>query len=332
VKTIEIGGPWFEDLVPGLEFDAPAVTLTSGLATAYQALGGDRLRLPLDHATSARVTGASAPLAHPLLAFNVGIGQTTWASQRVRANLGYRGLRLLRPVYLGETVRTVTRVVGARSNAARPGRAATGVVALESTTYDAHGERVLHGWRFPMIPCRDPDSTVERSDDLDAIGTGVDVATLVRELPAWDLGAFAPSKAPTAAAEPGMRFRIDARDSVTGATEWVRLTLNLANAHLDPGATPTGKRLVYGGHTIAIAFAQATRALPDLLTMLAWERCDHVAPVFEEDVLRTELDVLDRTPAPRGAVLRLRTATFATAPAGGDERLVLDWTFFVWVP
>ena len=78
---------------------------------------------------------------------------------------------------------------------------------------------------------------------------------------------------------------------MSSAPELARLTLNLAKAHTDPGASAHGRRLVYGGHTIAVAAAQATRAIPNLVTIVAWHGCDHLAPVFEGDVLATELSV-----------------------------------------
>ncbi|NDF86939.1 MAG: MaoC family dehydratase, partial [Gammaproteobacteria bacterium] len=151
--SIDISGPWFEDLHPGLEFDAPAITLNAGHVALHQALFGDRLRLPLDAATAERVTGVSQPLCHPLLAINVAIGQSTWASQRVKGNLFYRGLALQEPVFTGDTLYTRTRVVGLRQNRTQAGRAATGIVALEMTTTNQRGATVLHFWRCPMIPC-----------------------------------------------------------------------------------------------------------------------------------------------------------------------------------
>src|SRR4051812_18179029 len=46
---VPVGGPYFEDFKHGQVFnDAPAVTLSDGLATLHQSLSGDRLRLPLD--------------------------------------------------------------------------------------------------------------------------------------------------------------------------------------------------------------------------------------------------------------------------------------------
>src|SRR3954447_27091168 len=94
---LTVGGPYFEDFKHGQVFDdAPAVTLTDGLAVLHHSLSGDRLRLPLDHELSRWVTGRSRPLAHPTLVCHVAIGQTTAASQRVKGNLFYRRGGLLR--------------------------------------------------------------------------------------------------------------------------------------------------------------------------------------------------------------------------------------------
>ncbi len=99
-KPIPVGGPYFEDFSPGQVIDdAPAMTLTSGLAALHLAISGDRLRLALDHGLSAATTGDDRPLAHPMMVTNLGIGQTTWVSQRVRGNLFYRGLLHLKPVF-----------------------------------------------------------------------------------------------------------------------------------------------------------------------------------------------------------------------------------------
>ena len=72
---------------------------------------------------------------------------------------------------------------------------------------------------------------------------------------------------------------------MTLAPELVRMTLNMAMTHTDATRSVYGKRLVYGGHTISIAGSQLARAVPNLVTILAWEKCDHVGPVFEEDIL-----------------------------------------------
>ncbi len=329
---IHVGGPWFEDLAVGQDFDAPAVTLTEGHASLFQALSGDRLRLPLDHHASARITGRPEPLAHPLLVINVAIGQSTWASQRVKANLFYRGLVLHRPVHLGDTLHTVTRVVALRQNRPQSGRPATGVAALEMTTRNQLGQEVLHFWRCPMIPCRDAEAATGHLDDLAAIGHDVTEDTLLASLPDWNVAQVIDTwqGLRALAIDSGTTFSIEARDTVTSAPELARMTLNMAMAHTDARLSYLGDRLVYGGHTISLAFAQATRALPNLLTMVAWEACDHTAPVVENDRLRSEVTVVEKRPLDAGALLKLRVETWAARGNPETEERVLDWRFWVW--
>jgi acyl dehydratase len=70
----------------------------------------------------------------------------TWRSQsnepsgRVLGNLFYRGLAA-RPVHLGTTLRTTTRVVANRASSS--GKQARGMVLLQVTAADAEGQVVL---------------------------------------------------------------------------------------------------------------------------------------------------------------------------------------------
>lgn len=329
VETVAIDGPWFEDLERGLEFTAPSITLTQGHAAIYQAMFGDRLRLPLDHELSGRITGREAPLAHPLLAINVAIGQTTWATQRVKANLFYRGLSLLAMVHLGDTLTTRSRIVARRRNREQPGREPTGIAVLEMTTVNQHGEPVLHFWRAPMLPCRGSAPEGWRNDDPAAFEAmpPVEPGTLDGPIAQWSAAALASMSLSAPAPREGVRYRIEARDTVTLAPELVRLTLNMAMAHLDPGRAYLGERLAYGGHVISMAFAQAVRALPDLIAPMAWERCDHLAPVREGDRLRSEVTVLAITRRDAAtAWLRLRIEAHASRGQPEEETRVLDWT------
>src|SRR6478735_3067314 len=112
-----MGGPYFDDLEVGQVFDAaPAMTLTAGAAAVHQSIVGDRLRLALDAELATAVTGAPGPLAHPALVCDVAIGQTTLATQRVKANLFYRGMMFHRFPVLGDTLFTRTEVVGLKQN------------------------------------------------------------------------------------------------------------------------------------------------------------------------------------------------------------------------
>ncbi|HET9771039.1 MAG TPA: MaoC family dehydratase [Acidimicrobiia bacterium] len=329
---LPVGGPYFEDFKHSQVFDdAPAVTLTDGLATLHQSLCGDRLRLPLDHELSRAVTGRPEPLAHPTLVCHVAIGQTTAASQRVKGNLFYRRLQLLSPVHLGDTLTTRAEVVALRQNRPKPGRPATGMVALRISVANQRSEPVLDFWRCPMIPLADPAGDTGMADSFDDIPAEVDLNRLAADVPgAWDLAPF--REAGRAGPHfdqvvPGCTFVIEGRDTVTGATELARATLNLASTHTDPAVGPYGRRLVYGGHTISLAGAATTRALPNLVTILAWRSCDHTGPVFEGDVLRTEVTVDGVHPLARGGLVDLHALVWADHGDGEPEEPVLDWRF-----
>ena len=325
-NRVRVGGPFFEDLERGQVFDdAPALTLTAGQAALHQALSGDRMRLPLDGELSRAVTGRAEPFAHPTLVCHVAIGQSTGVSQRVRGNLFYRGLRFLRPVHLGDTLRTRVEVVALRQNARKPGRPATGLVALRMQVSNQHQQGVLDFWRCPMIPLRDPHTETGHQDVFDDIPTDIDLESLAAAMPwDWRLEHFPEPGELT----PGTVYDVEVRDTVTSAPELARATLNLAATHTDPAASPYGRRLVYGGHTISVAGAQATRALPDLVTILAWRSCDHTGPVFEGDVLRTELHVEAVHPGAGFRLAELRAIVHATRVDGsGDDDPVLDWRF-----
>src|ERR1700681_3831441 len=298
-----VGGPFFEDLHVGLVADsAPALTLTPGIAAAHAAIVGDRMRLALDAELSRRVLGAA--LAHPALVWDVANGQSTLFTQRVIANLFYRGFMFRRAPAIGDTLYTTTEVVGLRQNRPRPGRAATGLAALRVRTNDQKGRAVLDYWRCAMLPLRDPEGQTGHNADLETIGAELDARALYAPIEGWDLKAFrdAVPGLHLAGLVAGTIWEAVGGDVVSSSPELARLTLNIAMAHHDAASSAAG-RLVYGGHTIGIAAAQATRALPNLVTIVAWHGCDHLAPVFEGDTLLSDLELERLDPLPGGGAL-----------------------------
>jgi acyl dehydratase len=332
-----VDGPYFEEFEHGQSFSAPSITVTDGHAAVYSALFGDRMRLPLDHHLSRRVTGEPRPLVHPYLAVHMAAGQTTYASQHVKGNLFYRGMLVRRPVFIGDSLYTTTRVVGLKQNKAKTGRAATGMVALEMTTLNQREEVVLHFWRCPMLACRDPQADTGHDDDFSWIRSSFDDSELFDALPSgWDL-------APLASDATGLRplalvagdeVDIRVQDTVTSAPELVRMSLNMAYTHTDATKSYLGQRLVYGGHTISLVLAQVGRALPNLLQMVAWRYCDHLGPVLENDVIGSRFKVVGVTPAPQGGRLYdLEVEAYATRPGADGSRQtgkVLTWGLVVW--
>jgi 2-methylfumaryl-CoA hydratase len=329
--VVVVGGPFFEDLERGQVFEAPAMTIESGHAAIHQAITGDRLALPLDAELSREVTGAERCLVHPNLVCDVAIGQSTVPTQRVLGNLFYRGLVLLRPVFLGDTLRTRTEVVALKQNRPRSDGSASGLAALRIQTENQRGEPVLDFYRCPMLPLRDPAAATGHEDSFEAISSELEMERVRDAVPAgWRYEVLrARFPAGTADSSPGAIFSIEGRDTVTLAPALARLTLNLAMTHRDPGAGAHGRRLVYGGQTISMAAAAASAALPGLATIVAWRSCDHSAPVFEGDVLSVELELSEKMPLEKaGADLAdLRAIVHADRGTGEPPEQVLDWRF-----
>ncbi|WP_157157369.1 MaoC family dehydratase [Diaminobutyricimonas sp. LJ205] len=310
-------GPYFDELKVGDTFDsAPSLTLTSGRAAAHQAILGSRLRLSLDAHLSRATAGVE--LADPAFVWDVAIGQSTVVTRRVIANLFYRGLAFHHLPSTGDTLHTLTEVVGLRQASSRP----AGLAALRVTTRDQDDRLVLDFWRCAMLPLSSPDVRTGFSDDLGTVGSEGSVEPIMNAVRSWNLDAL--PDAPTIVA--GDSWALNAGDVVTSAPELARLTLNVAHVHHDRFAQPNG-RLVYGGHTIGIALAQVTRTLPDIITVAAWHSCDHSGPVREGDTLASTISVEDVAEVGEGLrALTLRVLVYAKrAEAQNDQ--VLDWRF-----
>jgi acyl dehydratase len=327
-RAAAMTGPYFDELHTGQVFaGAPSMTLTSGLATVHQSILGDRLRLPLDAELSSAVTGSTAPLAHPGLVCDVAIGQSTLVTQHVKANLFYRGLVFYRFPVIGDTLFTRTEVVGLKKNSVKPDRAPTGLVALRMTTIDQADRLILDFYRCAMLPLSPGagPNDAEHANDLSKVGA--DLAPPPSAVDEWDGDVFRERI-------PGPHFDTDlagtelrsSADVVSSAPELARLTLNIAAVHHD--SRIGGRRLVYGGHTIGLALAQASRLLPNLATVLGWRSCDHTAPVYEGDTLYSELHIDSAEPTDNGGVLGLRSLVYAVSDTHDDPpRQVLDWRF-----
>ncbi|WP_448624410.1 MaoC family dehydratase [Geodermatophilus sp. URMC 64] len=327
-------GPWFEELRRGDVFDgAPAVTLTSGLAAAHQSVVGNRLRLALDRALSRAVTGRDPAFVSPALVWDVAIGQSTEVTHHVVANLFYRGLYFRRAPAVDDVLRTRTEVVALRQNTPRPDRPATGLAVLRITTTDQDDRTVLDFWRCAMLPLRDPAVQTGHRDDVGAIGAPVDDSAVADLARSWRLDAFRAALPRSAGRDlvPGDSWRVAGGDVVSSAPELARLTLNIARTHHDDAAGPAG-RLVYGGHTIGIALSQAVRAIPELVTVVGWHGCDHVAPVREGDTLSSSVSVTDVVGVDDGRLVHLRSRVQARSTAGEAPRDVLDWRFLALLP
>ncbi|MDA0203117.1 MAG: MaoC family dehydratase, partial [Actinobacteria bacterium] len=267
-------GPFFEDFTVGAEVrPLPTLTVTEADNTAYRAVTGDQHALTADQGLH-RAVGGEGVLANPGLVAHISVGQTTNATRRAIANLYYRSVRILRPVRVGETLRTSTTVLGKRSSSPKDGQH-RGKVWLGITTVGDDGECMRYE-RCALVPARG--TGPEETDEIPGPSEPTPLPDLVPLLPTWDL-------APLERTEwPAGETRVDPlRDHVDLAAPFARLTFNQAAVHRDRTLPAAGRRLVYGGHVQALAQASLSRILPGLAQVVAWDGCDHVGPAFEDD-------------------------------------------------
>src|SRR5690606_12740953 len=215
--------------------------------------------------------------------------------------LGYANVRFLRPVYPGDTVRTVSTVLGKKEN--RSGE--NGVVWVESVGTNQRGEEVLRFNRWVMVHKRDP-KTPTGANDSPAMAASVAPAELA--VPAClDLSKYEswPSGGAAFFDDYAVGERIDHVDGMTiEESEHMiatRLYQNTAKVHFDAHAasgTRFGKRLMYGGHVISVARSLSFNGLENALGILAWNGGSHANPTFAGDTLYAYSEVLDKQPLP----------------------------------
>lgn len=307
--------PYAEDLILDVPLTpAPAITLDEGLAANYLAISGDALPLTLSTPLAAAVTGEPQRLANPALVLTLAIGQSTVATRRVIANLYYRDVALARQLHLGETLTTTVTPLAAEWTRSGTERAK---ILLGITVASDRGDTVATFQRMALLPVAEPARLVERAAPPAAADPSL--ASFAAIAPGWDA-----SRHPSMPLRSGESWVDPLRDTVSSARELVRLSINLAAAHRDATAGIRGRRLAYGGHTVALAQASLSRTMPGLLTVLAWRSCDHMGPVFEDDLLETSTHV-DAVHALGDGRLLVDTTVEVRALRSEEPELVLRW-------
>ncbi len=322
VTPLPPAGLFYDDMHVGLRFPSPpGVMLDAGIASLYTAISGDSMALTLDQDLCHAVTGNSALLVNPALVMHVSIGASTVATRNVIGNLFYRNVVLAQQVHQGETLRTLTSVAAMADSRPKPGSPPRGKALLRIQTTTPGGESVVDYERCPLLPCQGADAP-GHGDDIGPSAPELDLGSFTGAVPdGWNLAPLGEhDEWETSAA------RVDhQRDMVDMATALVRITHNQAAVHRDVDASSYDGRLVYGGHTVALAQASLNRVLGGLATVVGWHSCNHTAPVFENDILSCKHTLVDQVRVGAGWCRAVHIEVDAHRP--GDEPVkVLDWT------
>jgi len=346
-------GRFFEDFQIGQRFQhATPRTLHGGDLSLYIALTGDRR--PLSSSTEfSRSLGFVRECAHDLLGFHTVFGKTVDdISRNAVANLGYARVLFHRPIYPGDTVTAESEVIGLRelSDGKR------GIVYVSSRGHNQKGQDLVSLVRWVMVPKRDVAAPAPT-----AVVPTLPALVSADELPvpeALNLSRFPDLRWCTGGTRLWGDYAAGERISHGGGmtideadhTMATRLYQNSARVHFDAlaaRATPAGKRLVYGGHVVSVAYALAYSGLENALRMAAWNSGSHVNPTYAGDTIYAWTDVVERAEV-RGrtdvGALRLRLVAVkdvdpsldeVAAPVGGkggDPRVVLDLDYWALMP
>ena len=325
-------GNYFEDFRLGqIIRHATPRTVTTGDVALYTALYGSRFALQSSDAFARAVGYPQAPV-DDLLTFHVVFGKTVPdVSLNAVANLGYADCRFLRPVYPGDTLSTVSEVIGLKENS----NGKTGTVYVRSVGANQRGEEVLSYVRWVMVRKRDeaaaaPEAVVPslpKQVDLAALGH----ACPVIDTKTWDDGLAGSSHrfADDAAGE-----KIDHVDGMTVEEAEhmlaTRLYQNTAKVHFNQHSEAQGRfgrRLIYGGHVISLARALSFNGLANAFHIAAINGGRHVAPLFAGGTVFAWSEILATAELPgRSDVGALRILTRATRDVPCAEFPVEDGT------
>lgn len=341
-------GRFFEDFRLGETIrHATPRTVTTGDVALYTGLYGTRFAVQSSDAFARALGYPRSPL-DDLLTFHMVFGKTVPdISLNALANLGYAEGGFRRPVYAGETLSTVSEVIGLKESSNRR----TGVVYVRSVGADAQGETVLSYCRWVLVRKRDPAAAIreERVPDLTAF---VDPADLAGALPKLSAAAYDTELAgsPHRFGDYAAGERIDHLDGMTveEAEHQIatRLFQNTAKVHFDGLAardTRFGRRLIYGGHVISLARALSFNGLANAFAIAGINAGRHVAPLFAGDTVYAWSEVLAAADVGRDDVglLRLRTLATKNQPCaafpgrtaeGYDPAVILDLDYWAFVP
>ena len=298
-------GPHFEDLHVGWSYTSGGHTITPGHAAWFLAMAGDHNPLHLDANANVMRATAGSPVNTALTA-HIAIAQSTRATREVVANLFYRDLLFMRPVTVGTTISTVTSVTWRKQATPRLDRPPRGKVLLRMVTVDETGAPLLQMERLALVRARqhNPESANEAPDP--ETFEPVDAATAAS---AW-LDLLQPSPVDALAGWRKGEARTDhLSEPVTDPLGLVRLTGNEARAHRAASHGQQSRRLVYGGHTLSLAQAALSRLLACPYAVVAWRRCQHPSPVFEEDELLTSASLQSTRAVAGGRLIVLEVNT-----------------------
>lgn len=148
----EGGGRWYEDFAVGDVYRHwPGRTITESDNVSFTLLTLNTHPAHFDKAY-AETTEFKQCLVNSTMTLAMVVGMSVRdVSQRAVANLGWKEIHLTAPVFVGDTIYSMSEVVSVRPSASRPGQ---GIVTVKTTGIKADGSTFLEYERSALVPMR----------------------------------------------------------------------------------------------------------------------------------------------------------------------------------
>ncbi|MBT8139806.1 MAG: MaoC family dehydratase [Gammaproteobacteria bacterium] len=309
-------GRYLEEFVPGQVFQHPrGITVDRGMAKAFATtfMQGNPLYLNEEFA---KAHGFSTTPLCPQMVFNLVLSLGVQNdSEKAIANLGYYNAQFLRPVYPGDTIRSLTKVV----DRAERGAEKPGIATILTLGLNQRDEVVLQYKRKIMVAYRG-----ERPVTIPAQNTNA--AFPWQQDPSIELPAPTTSYPTTLTGATTYFEDFAVGDIIVHANgrtitdEHVNWTYGVGNTHplhydriysTSQKGAMSGEPIVYGGLVFAWLDGIASRDLSEnCLWEMGFTEGYHTQPAFRNDTVAALSRVLDTTGGPAGLPASVVTVQF----------------------
>lgn len=291
-------GNFFEDFKIGAILQHPTPrTLSEGDFALYIASTGSRYPEFSSKKFAYDVGFEQWPI-DPLLVFHIVFGKTVPdISLNAVANLGYAECKFHHPVKAGDSLTSVSEVIGLKENS----NGKTGVVYVRTQGFNQFNDLVLSYVRWVMVNKGNVEAKIE-NQFVPQLASQVNPNELIPPCKlkpqSWDCDL---SGSVFGYEDYEIGETIDHRDAmaIEEAEHQMatRLYQNTARVHFDAfgqKSSKIGRRLVYGGVVISTARAISFNGLANAGHILAINAGRHVNPYFASDTIYAWSEILDK--------------------------------------
>lgn len=286
-------GRFFEDFTLNETIDHPSPrTITEGDVALYHGLTGNRFVLQTSNQFARNVGYHAAPV-DDIFVFNAVFGLSVPdISLNARANLGYAECDFLSQLYVGETIRARSTVIGLRETSGGD----AGIVYVRTEGLDHRDIALMRFCRWVLVPKRDP-SVATGANSVPELAPSVPSITVPRhKLNRHWVDRLAGSPYRWDDYQAGERIDHHHGVTIDDAEHKIatRLYRNPAHVHFDANKAEKGQPIVYGGHVISIARALSYNGLANACIVASINGGRHISPTYAGDTIYAWTEIAEK--------------------------------------